>query len=78
MQQVQLSEVEERVYDAVAALEARGQVPYPDLIAEESGLTEEQLHAPLHQLTQKNLLHREDSPMAGLDFGPRFCAQQLA
>ncbi|MEW2386563.1 hypothetical protein AB0873_31630 [Micromonospora sp. NPDC047707] len=78
MQQVQLSEVEERVYDAVAALEARGQVPYPDLIAEETGLTEEQLRAPLHQLTQKNLLHREDSPMAGLDFGPRFCAQQLA
>lgn len=77
MQQVQLSELEERVYDAVAVLEARGQVPYPDLIAEETGLTEEQLIAPLHQLTEKNLLHREDSPMAGLDFGPRFCAQQL-
>ncbi|ABP54839.1 hypothetical protein [Salinispora tropica] len=76
MRQVQLSEVEERVYDAVAVLEARGQVPYPDLIAEETGLTEEQLTAPLHQLTEKNLLHREDSPMAGLDFGPRFCAQQ--
>ena len=78
MRQVQLSEVEERGYDAVAVLEARGQVPYPDLIAEETGLTEEQLTAPLHQLTEKNLLHREDSPMAGLDFGPRFCAQQLA
>lgn len=78
MRQVQLSEVEGRVYDAVAALEARGQVPYPDLIAEESGLTAEQLHSPLHQLTEKNLLHREDSPMAGLDFGPRFCAQQMA
>ncbi|SCL72981.1 hypothetical protein GA0070606_6393 [Micromonospora citrea] len=78
MRQVQLSEVEERVYDAVAALEARGQVPYPDLIAEEAGLTEEQLHAPLHLLTEKNLLHREDSPMAGLDFGPRFCARQMA
>lgn len=76
MQQVQLSELEERVYDAVAVLESRGQVPYPDLIAEETGLTEEQLNAPLHQLTEKNLLHREDSPMAGLDFGPRFCAQQ--
>ncbi|WP_018255786.1 hypothetical protein [Salinispora mooreana] len=77
MRQVQLSELEEQVYDAVAVLESRGQVPYPDLIAEETGLTEEQLNAPLHQLTEKNLLHREDSPMAGLDFGPRFCAQQL-
>ncbi|MCM0673940.1 hypothetical protein NCC78_04370 [Micromonospora phytophila] len=78
MQQVQLSDVEARVYDAVATLEARGQVPYPDLIAEETGMTEDQLHAPLHQLTEKNLLHREDSPMAGLDFGPRFCARQMA
>ncbi|RLK25674.1 hypothetical protein DER29_3684 [Micromonospora sp. M71_S20] len=78
MRQVQLSDVEEKVYDAVAALEARGQVPYPDLIAEEAGLTEEQLRAPLRQLTEKNLLHREDSPMAGLDFGPRFCARQMA
>jgi hypothetical protein len=78
MQRVQLSEIEERVYQAVAALEARGQVPYPDMIAEEAGLTEEQLHTPLHLLTEKNLLHREDSPMAGLDFGPRFCARQMA
>ena len=30
MQQVQLSDVEERVYQAVTALEARGHVPYPD------------------------------------------------
>ncbi|WP_405432632.1 hypothetical protein [Micromonospora sp. NBC_00617] len=78
MHRVQLSDVEQRVYQAVTALEARGQVPYPDLIAEESGLTEEQVHAPLHQLTEKGLLHREDSPMAGLDFGPRFCARQMA
>ena len=78
MQQVQLSEVEQRVYQAVTALEARGQVPYPDLIAEESGLTEEQVGSPLHLLTEKGLLHREDSPMAGLDFGPRFCARQMA
>ncbi|WP_433533338.1 hypothetical protein ACQPYA_15675 [Micromonospora sp. CA-263727] len=78
MQQVQLSDVEARVYDAVAALESRGQVPYPDMIAQECGLTEEQLQTPLHLLTEKNLLHREDSPMSGLDFGPRFCAQQLA
>ncbi|MGC4816305.1 hypothetical protein [Micromonospora sp. DT63] len=78
MQRVQLSEVEQRVYQAVTALEARGQVPYPDLIAQGSGLTEEQVHTPLHELTQKGLLHREDSPMAGLDFGPRFCARQMA
>ncbi|MGK5740527.1 hypothetical protein [Micromonospora sp. URMC 103] len=78
MQQVQLSDIEERVYQAVTALEARGQVPYPDMIAEESGLTQEELQAPLHLLTEKNLLHREDSPMAGLDFGPRFCARQMA
>ncbi|MET8233786.1 hypothetical protein ACFY1S_17880 [Micromonospora sp. NPDC000663] len=78
MQQVQLSEVEQRVYQAVTTLEQRGHVPYPDLISEEAGLTEEQVHAPLHQLTEKGLLHREDSPMAGLDFGPRFCARQMA
>ncbi|MBM0277092.1 hypothetical protein [Micromonospora tarensis] len=78
MQQVQLSEAEQRVYEAVTTLEARGQVPYPDLIAEESGLTAEQVGSPLHLLTEKGLLHREDSPMAGLDFGPRFCARQMA
>ncbi|MET8265421.1 hypothetical protein ACWD8I_26770 [Micromonospora arida] len=78
MQQVQLSEAEQRVYQAVTTLEARGQVPYPDLIAQESGLTEEQVGSPLHLLTEKGLLHREDSPMAGLDFGPRFCARQMA
>ncbi|MEU7804789.1 hypothetical protein C7C45_32995 [Micromonospora arborensis] len=78
MQQVQLSEAEQRVYQAVTTLEARGQVPYPDLIAEESGLTSEQVGSPLHLLTEKGLLHREDSPMAGLDFGPRFCARQMA
>ncbi|TDC28748.1 hypothetical protein E1211_27290 [Micromonospora sp. 15K316] len=78
MQRVQLSDVEERVYQAVTALEARGQVPYPDLIAEEAGLSAEELNAPLHLLTEKGLLHREDSPMAGLDFGPRFCARQMA
>ncbi|SCF19053.1 hypothetical protein [Micromonospora mirobrigensis] len=78
MQQVRLSETEERVYQAVAALEARGHVPYPDQIAKETGMSEDDLHAPLHALTEKNLLHREDSPMAGLDFGPRWCARQMA
>ncbi|MDH6465494.1 RIO-like serine/threonine protein kinase [Micromonospora sp. A200] len=78
MQQVRLSEAEVRVYDAVATLEARGQVPYPDSIAQEAGMAEEEVHAPLHLLTEKALLHREDSPMAGLDFGPRWCARQMA
>jgi DNA-directed RNA polymerase specialized sigma subunit len=78
MQQVRLSDTEDRVYQAVAALEARGQVPYPDTIAQESGLSEEEVHEPLRLLTEKNLLHREDSPMAGLDFGPRWCARQMA
>ncbi|WP_433341807.1 hypothetical protein [Micromonospora sp. CA-111912] len=78
MQQVRLSDVEERVYQAVAALESRGQVPYPDMIAQESGLPQDEIHGPLHMLTEKNLLHREDSPMAGLDFGPRWCARQMA
>nr|MDT0657743.1 hypothetical protein [Micromonospora sp. DSM 115978] len=78
MQQMQLSEVEQQVYVAIGALEARGQVPFPDAIAEETGLTEDQLVVPLHDLGEKNLLHREDSPMAGLDFGPRWCTSQLA
>lgn len=78
MQQVQLTKIEEQVYLAVTALEARGQVPYPAVIAEEAGLSEEELAAPLRGLAEKNLLHREDSPMAGLDFGPRWCARQPA
>ena len=78
MPQVQLSAVEERVYQAVSALEARGHVPYPDLIAEETQMTEEELREPLHTLTERGLLHREDSPMTGLDFGPRWCARQTA
>ncbi|MEU2616305.1 hypothetical protein ABZ570_32800 [Micromonospora sp. NPDC007271] len=78
MQQVQLSDIEQRVYEAVTELEVRGHVPYPDLIAEEAGMTEEELREPLHLLTERGLLHREDSPMAGLDFGPRWCARQMA
>ncbi len=78
MQQLQLSDIEQRVYLAVTMLEARGQVPFPDAIAEEVGLPEDQLHAPLHDLGQKNLLHREDSPVEGLDFGPRWCTRQPA
>ncbi|MFI7214831.1 hypothetical protein [Micromonospora maritima] len=78
MPQIQLSGVEERVYQAVSALEVRGHVPYPDLIAEETGMTEDELREPLHALTERGLLHREDSPMSGLDFGPRWCARQTA
>lgn len=78
MPQVPLSAVEERVYQAVSALEVRGHVPYPDLIAEETQMTEEELREPLHALTERGLLHREDSPMTGLDFGPRWCARQMA
>jgi hypothetical protein len=78
MQQIQLSDVEQRVYVAVTTLEARGEVPYPAAIAQEADLAEEQLVTPLHDLGEKNLLHREDSPIAGLDFGPRWCARQPA
>ncbi|MET8911687.1 hypothetical protein [Micromonospora sp. NPDC004551] len=78
MQQVQLSAIEERVYQAVTALEVRGHVPYPDLIAQEAGMSPDELSEPLHLLTERGLLHREDSPMAGLDFGPRWCARQPA
>lgn len=78
MQQIQLTETEERVYQAVAELEVRGQVPYPTAIAEEAGLTEDELTEPLRCLAEKNLVHREDSPLAGLDFGPRWCARQPA
>lgn len=78
MRQLQLTDLEQRVYSAVTALEARGQVPFPDAIAEETGLAEEDLAAPLHTLGVKNLLHREDSPLEGLDFGPRWCSRQPA
>lgn len=78
MQRVELSDVEQQVYVAVTALEARGQVPSPEAIADEAGLPEDQLTSPLHELAEKNLVHREDSPMEGLDFGPRWCAVQPA
>lgn len=78
MQQVQLTDLEQRVYEAVIALETRGQVPFPEAIAQETGLTVEELAAPLRDLGVKNLLHREDSPLEGLDFGPRWCSRQPA
>lgn len=76
MQQLRLSQLEERVYVAVTGLEARGEVPYPSAIAREVGLPEKQLDLPLHGLAEKNLLHREESPLDRTDFGPRWCAQQ--
>ncbi|ROT28314.1 hypothetical protein [Micromonospora sp. HM5-17] len=77
MQQLNLTDLEQRVYVAVTTLEARGQVPFPEAIAEEAGVPEEELATPLHVLGEKNLLHREDSPLEGLDFGPRWCSHQL-
>jgi hypothetical protein len=76
MQQLRLSTVEEKVYVAATGLEARGEIPYLAAIARETGLPEEQLGQPLHELTEKNLLHREETPVGGTDLGPRWCAQQ--
>lgn len=78
MQQVRMSDVEQRVLVAVTALEARGEAPFRSAIAEETGLPEEQLDSPLHALAEKNLVHREDAPFEGVDFGPRWCARQPA
>ena len=78
MQQLQLTDIEQRVYIAVTTLEARGHVPFPEAIAEEVGLPTDQLATPLHVLGEKNLLHREDSPLEGLDFGPRWCSRHPA
>ncbi len=78
MQSDELSEPEQRVYAAVTALENRGQVGFPDAIAEEAGLPEAEIDTPLRRLAERNLLHREDSPGEGLDFGPRYLAVQPA
>ncbi|SDY94239.1 hypothetical protein SAMN05444365_104246 [Micromonospora pattaloongensis] len=76
MQQVRLTAVEELVFVATTGLESRGEVPYLAAIARETGLPEEQLNQPLHELTSKNLLHREESPLDNTDLGPRWCTQQ--
>jgi hypothetical protein len=76
VQQTRLSELESRVYTAVTGLEARGEQPYPSAIQRDSELPEEQVRLALHSLVEKNLLHREDSPVDQVDFGPRWCASQ--
>lgn len=78
MRQLRLTPVEERVYQAATGLEARGEVPYLAAIAREAGLPEEELLHPLHELTEKSLLRREESPLDNTDLGPRWCAQHRA
>ncbi|HEX6970038.1 MAG TPA: hypothetical protein VF174_14685 [Micromonosporaceae bacterium] len=76
MTQFQLSPVESLVFNTVTALEARGETPYPATIARAARLPADELHQALHSLTEKNLLHREDPPVDGVDFGPRWCVRQ--
>lgn len=68
--------MEARVYVAVTGLEARGETPYAAAIASETRLTEDDLEITLHSLAEKSLVRREDGPVAGVDFGPRWCARQ--
>ena len=75
MTQARLSPVESLVFNTVTALEARGEVPSPSTIARETHLSTDELHQVLHSLAEKNLLRREESPVDGTDFGPRWCAQ---
>jgi len=74
MQRLRLSDVEGRVYSAATDLEARGEPSYSSAIAREAGMSEEQVRQILHSLAEKNLLRREDSPVDGMDLGPRWCA----
>ncbi|HEY8532987.1 MAG TPA: hypothetical protein VIL44_03805 [Micromonospora sp.] len=78
MRGLRLTPIEERVYQAATGLEARGEVPYLSAIARESGLSEEEVLHPLHELTAKSLLRREDSPQGNADLGPRWCAKERA
>jgi hypothetical protein len=77
MTRVELSPMESLVFNTVTALEARGEAPYPSAIARETDLSADELHQTLHRLTEKNLLRREESPVDGTDFGPRWCTQPL-
>jgi hypothetical protein len=74
--QTELSPTEALVYVTVTGLESRGETPYAAAIAREANLSMDDLDFALHSLTEKNLLHREDSPLDGVDFGPRWCASQ--
>lgn len=76
MQQTQLSPMEALVYVAVTGLEARGETPYTAAVAREADLTLDDLDVTLHSLAEKSLVRREDSPVDGVDFGPRWCARQ--
>lgn len=76
MQQMQLSPTEAQVYVAVTGLEARGEPPYAAAIAREANLAWDDLDITLHTLADKNLVRREDAPIGGVDFGPRWCARQ--
>lgn len=78
MEQSELSSVESLVYITVTALESRGETPYPAAIAREADLPTDELDRILYSLAEKNLLRREDSPLDGTDFGPRWCARQPA
>jgi len=68
--------MEGRVFTAATEVEARGEPPYSSAIAREAGLSEEQVREILHSLSEKNLVRREDSPVDGMDLGPRWCATQ--
>lgn len=68
--------MEALVYVAVTGMESRGETPYGAAIAREASLTMDDLDIALHSLTEKDLLHREDSPLDGVDFGPRWCTRQ--
>lgn len=74
--QTLLTPMEALVYVTVTDLESRGESPYAAAIAREADLTMDDLDITLHSLVEKNLVHREDSPLDGVDFGPRWCARQ--
>lgn len=74
--QMQLSPVEALVFVTVTSLEARGETPYISAIGREADLATDEVDMALHTLAEKNLVHSEDAPMGGTDFGPRWCARQ--
>jgi hypothetical protein len=74
--QTQLSPMEAQVYVAVTGLESRGETPYAAAIAREAKLSFDDLDIALHGLVEKTLVRREDSPVDGVDFGPRWCIRQ--
>ena len=75
---MQLSPLEALVFVTVSDLEARGETPYTSAIARAADLAVDELDATLHTLAEKNLVHREEAPIDGVDFGPRWCIRQPA